>query len=86
MAVDDYWVARRIPLDSCGTRQQLICLREYFGDDELAGRIHHAWNALSLACHHHPYELAPTLGELSGWIQVVERFADLPQAHGPASD
>jgi len=75
MAVDEYWVARRIPLDSCATRQQLICLREYMDDDDLAGRVHHAWNALSRACHHHPYELAPTVAELAGWIGVVQGFA-----------
>lgn len=75
MAVDDFWVARRIPLDSCPTRQQLICLREYLGDDDLAGRVHHAWNALSRACHHHPYELAPTVGELAGWVAVVDQFS-----------
>ena len=74
MAVDEYWVARRIPLDSCGTRQQLICLREYLDDDDLAGRVHHAWNALSQACHHHPYELAPTAGELATWLHAIQLF------------
>ena len=75
MAVDEFWAKRRIPLESCPTRQQLICLRDYMGDASLAGRVHHAWNALSSACHHHPYELAPTAGELGGWIGVVEAFA-----------
>lgn len=74
MAVDDFWAARRIPLDACPTRQQLICLREYLDDDELAGRVHHAWNALSRGCHQHPYELAPTVGELSGWFDDVDEF------------
>ena len=80
MAVDRYWAARRIPLDSCGTLPQLICLREYLGDAELAGRIHHAWNALTRACHQHPYELPPTAAELSDWIAVVERLAVLDGA------
>ena len=74
MAVDDYRVARRIPLDSCGTRQQLICLREYLDDDDLAGRVHHAWDALSRACHQHPYELAPTVGELKRMLDTVAEF------------
>ncbi|RBY75814.1 hypothetical protein DQ238_18890 [Geodermatophilus sp. TF02-6] len=26
-----------------------------------------AWHALSRACHHHPYELAPTAAELRAW-------------------
>jgi len=75
VAVDDFWHDRKLALESCPTRAQLICLREYLADDELAGRVHHAWNALSRACHHHPYELAPTVGELSGWIRAVEVFA-----------
>lgn len=83
LAVDNYWAARGIPLDSCPTLPQLICLREYLGDDDLAGRVHHAWNALSQACHHHPYELAPTVEELNSWITVVEAFTDIlrEQAH-----
>lgn len=71
MAVDEFWAARRIPLDSCPTHQQLICLREYLGDADLAGRVHLAWNGLSRACHHHPYELAPTAGELATLVDTV---------------
>jgi len=74
MAVDDYWRTRHLPLDSCPTFAQLICLREYLGDDDLAGGVHHAWNALSRACHQHPYELPPTAAELNDWIAVVSRF------------
>ena len=76
MAVDDFWRGRQMPLDSCPTFPQLICLREYLGDDALAGDVHHAWNALSRACHQHPYELAPTVEELRGWIAVVKNFVD----------
>jgi hypothetical protein len=50
-------------------RTQMICLRTYLGDSELAARAGHAWSALSRACHHHPYELAP--GELQVWFSVV---------------
>jgi hypothetical protein len=80
MAVDEFWAARRIPLESCPTRQQLICLREYLENDELAGRVHHAWDALSRACHQHPYELAPTVGELSSWMLALEDLVGSPDA------
>ena len=73
-SVDDYWTARQIPLASLPTLQQLICLREYHADAELAGRVHHAWNALSRACHHHPYDLPPSAGELQGWLETVEAW------------
>ena len=83
MAVDDYWTRKRIPLGCCPTLPQLICLREYLGDEDLAGRVHHAWNALSRACHHHPYELAPTAGELGMLLSTVDellRFVDAGSA------
>jgi hypothetical protein len=74
MAVGDYWTVRTIPLSSCPTLQQLICLREYCNDAELVGLVHHAWNALSRACHHHPYELAPSTGEIGAWLVAVDSW------------
>ena len=41
-------------------------------------RLHETWGALSRACHHHPYELAPTAAELARWIEVVEEFGRQP--------
>ena len=38
------------------------------------GTLQLARDLLSRACHHHPYELAPTAGELATWIEVVEEF------------
>jgi hypothetical protein len=69
--LDGYWQQRGMALQACGTRQQLLCLREYLGDDALAGRAHHTWAALSQACHHHAYELAPSHGELRAWLGTV---------------
>ena len=69
--LDEYWRERGMPLNELATRPQLICLREYLGDPILAGRAHHAWAALSEACHHHPYELAPGHGELTTWLAAV---------------
>ena len=65
------WERRALDLRSCPMRVQLICLRIYLGDADLAARAGHAWSALSRACHHHPYELAPTAMELRGWLSVV---------------
>jgi hypothetical protein len=80
--LDDYWRERGLALDEFGTRPQLICLREYLGDDALAGRAHHTWAALSEACHHHPYELAPGHAELTAWIDTVGEL--LPELAAPA--
>jgi hypothetical protein len=74
-AVDAYWRARQLPLDSLPTHAQLVCLRMMASDGAPPAHLHEAWGALSRACHHHPYELAPTAAELAAWIEVVERFA-----------
>ncbi len=72
--VDRLWERRALDLERCPMRVQLICLRTYLGDSDLAARAGHAWSALSRASHHHPYELAPTADELRGWLSVVEEL------------
>ena len=69
--LDAYWAGRGIALGDCATRPQLICLRSYLPDAPLAARVHHAWGALSDACHHHGYELAPTAQELGTLFDTV---------------
>jgi len=66
------WERHTLELQGCSMRTQLICLRSYLEDAPLAARAGHAWSALSRACHHHPYELAPTAGELQAWFSVVK--------------
>jgi hypothetical protein len=73
------WERRGLELRGCPMRAQLICLRSYLGDGDLAARAAHAWSALSRACHHHPYELAPTAAELEAWFAVVGELAAAPQ-------
>ena len=68
------WERRTLDLQGCSMRTQLICLRSYLEDARLAARTGHAWSALSRACHHHAYELAPTLGELQSWFSVVSEL------------
>jgi hypothetical protein len=73
-SVHQVWQRRRLDLRGCPMRVQLILLRAYLGDADLAARAGHAWAALSQACHHHAYELAPTAAELRGWFSVVEEL------------
>ena len=75
-----WWEERAMDLGGCPMRVQLIFLRTYFGDAELAARAGHAWSALSRACHHHAYELAPTAAELRAWLEVVEQLVRPPGA------
>jgi len=69
--LDAYWTSRGLALAACATRPQLLCLRSYLPDAPLAARAHHAWAALSDACHHHSYELALTAGELETLVDIV---------------
>lgn len=75
------WQRHTLEFHGCSMRTQLICLRTYLEDAPLAARTSHAWSALSRACHHHPYELAPTAAELQSWFSVV---GDLLRKVGPS--
>jgi hypothetical protein len=72
--LDRLWDVQALDLHRCPIRTQLICLRTYLGDPDLAARAGHTWSALSRACHHHTYELAPTANELQTWFGVVEEL------------
>jgi hypothetical protein len=80
------WKHRELSLHGCTMRTQLICLRRYLDDGTLAARAGHAWSALSRACHHHPYELAPTAAELGSWLSVVGDLVERVDALPPAGE
>jgi len=70
-AVGQLWVGELAALSNCSFFDQLLCLPTYLSDDDLARSARHTWCGLSRACHAHPYELAPTLGELEDLIGSV---------------
>ena len=74
-AVRDMWTSRPgyESLAHSSMRAQLISLIEVV-DPQSAARASFVWSALSEACHYHPYELAPTVGELTHWIDEVEEI------------
>jgi len=55
-------------------RSQLILLRE-IGDSEIGPTAQIAWDGLSRACHHHAYELQPTVDEVHGLVNLVRQIA-----------
>ncbi len=71
--LDAYWKAKAPGLELASMRSQLAALPAYL-NQELAGGVAFTWSALSSACHHHLYELAPTAQELSHWADTVERL------------
>ncbi len=70
----ELWRAKAAGVEDASYRAQLLCLRTYLGDRDLAARIDHVWTALTHACHHHAYELPPTAVELARWYETVEEF------------
>jgi cytochrome c5 len=74
-AVDAQWAvtSETAGMDRATMRSQLICLPSY-ADEAVARQIAFTYAALTGACHFHPYELAPTAGELSRWISDVEKL------------
>ena len=71
VALRTFWSARAPGVEGCSMRAQLLCLGRHVGDEALGRRAHLTWSALSAACHHHAYELAPTREELLTWRQAV---------------
>ncbi len=62
-----------LALDQISTQAQLFCLASYL-DDPITADLRQTWSALTGACHHHPYELAPTLEELRHLVAVTRSF------------
>jgi hypothetical protein len=71
-AVEEFWNASPATagLCRCPRKTQFTCLPFYL-NPRLARDVGYVWSALSNVCHYHPYELAPTATELSGWIEAV---------------
>ena len=77
LLLDELWRRRAPGTEETSTRAQLICLPSYVNNNGLAGRVVYAWNALSQACHHHAYELAPTAPELQVWMAAAGELVGL---------
>lgn len=73
-AMEELFHAKAPPLMSASYRAQLLCLGVWVSD-ELADRAAYAWWALTRACHHHAYDLAPTSGELATWFEVADELS-----------
>lgn len=70
-AIDQTWTGPAAEMRSRSWTDKFTCLPWYI-DPDCARRARHTWHALTNACHAHPYELAPTAGELHAWIAEVD--------------
>lgn len=75
-SLERLWSSRAPGTESASYRGQLLCLREFLRDDDLASRVSYTWSALSRACHYHAYELPPSVQELEDLFTTVEQLAD----------
>lgn len=75
-ATDRYWNRTRPEMLTCPTTMRILMLEGRLGRDG-ARNAYLVWCRLSDATHPHPYELAPTAGELRRWHDEVRRFANL---------
>jgi hypothetical protein len=76
-ALDGYW--RRVcpPVVACRSRRaQFLLLRRYSGA-VTAHRVRSTWTELSRVGHHHCFDLAPSMGELTALTQEVTLLLEL---------
>jgi hypothetical protein len=86
LAMFRLWQVTAPGLEWTSMRCQLLCVGDMLNDRELGGRATLTWNALSNACHHRVYELAPTAPELNAALEVVWDVANAVEVlHGKVS-
>ncbi len=76
IAMERLWQVTAPGLERTSTRCQLLCVGEMLNDRGLGGRATVTWYALSEACHHRVYALAPTAAELNAALETVWELAD----------
>jgi hypothetical protein len=75
-AADQSWYRTRPEVLTCPTTMRILMLEGRLG--RVAARdAYLVWCRLSDATHPHPYELAPTAGELRRWHNEVSGFVSL---------
>jgi len=85
-ATDRYWNGARPQLLACPTTVRILMLERVLGRAGARG-AYLVWSRLSDATHPHPYELAPTSGELRHWHDEVAHLVNLlDRSTGQAPD
>jgi hypothetical protein len=76
-ALSEFWDAgpSTAGLRRCTRRTQFACLPFYLAPSP-AREVEYVWAALSEGCHYHAYELAPTAGELTSWLDAAARLIE----------
>lgn len=78
--VSDLLQARSVDPGSATMRSRLNCLSVIYEDEPgLVTNVSGLWDQLSLACHHHAYELTPTTAEAQA---LIARLTTAASSHG----
>ena len=75
-ATDSYWSRTRPEMTYCPMTIRLLMLETVLNRSG-ARKAFLTWSRLSDAAHPHPYDLAPTAGELRRWHNEVTRIVEL---------
>jgi hypothetical protein len=77
--LDEYWTGMEPDMVHASARAQILCLSD-FVDAGTAAQTAYLYGTLSDACHYHAYELPPTAGELSSWMNTLDEIRE--KLHG----
>lgn len=80
--LDEFWDMEVASMTRAPTRAKFLALHVYVHDTSLVRDGYATWSRLSRACHHHPYDLAPTIGEVQGLVAAAGAFCDGLRAAG----
>ena len=75
-ATDSYWSRTRPEMTQCPMATRLLMLERVLNRAG-ARKAFVLWSRLSNATHPHPYDLAPTAGELRRWHHEVTRIVEM---------
>ena len=67
-AVAGAWASDLAELAGASFSDQFACLRVLVGEEAALG-ARQVWSALCVACHAHPYDLAPALAEVADLLE-----------------
>jgi len=76
LAMARLWEVTVPGLERTSMRCQLLCVGELLNERAVGGRARATWYALSDACHHRVYALAPTAAELNAALETVWELAE----------
>lgn len=80
--LDAYWEVQAPAVVGATMRARFLALHAFVPHATLIADGYVTWCRLSRVCHHHPYDLAPTVDEVRGWVAAAARFCEGLRAEG----